>query len=442
MKSFREIFLLVILLLATQGYAGGSEETNKAAIEDAKQAEKYLGIAIRENNQTALNASFQFIDKALSQNRENLQIQQLYYMIGFIMLNQSKNPDIAKKLKSLFPNLYRMNANPAPPSYLDMLMLTEDKEQERIKLLKKAMKENPKYADVYMVLSEDYLKKENYDLAIDTLQRGLKNTGEREVIFHYQLALAYMYQSYYLDEKMLCITDNKSLTKSIIKEAKATLKLNPGITDMYGLLAVSYARLGQNTLAVDAATKSYQKGNSKETLFMYEKALIENGEKEIYFKMLTEGKTSGDLDNLSQAYFMNQDWGKASEIYKKMIDTKDESVYFYTYLKYAITASLSKNDNGKEIKNILETIPGKMIKNIWQKMLVDFYSDKIGEKAFVESADTPCKRTEAYFWLAMKNLIEGTKEKAVEFFQKVLNEKVYSYVEYGASKYYLKDGIK
>jgi hypothetical protein len=42
----------------------------------------------------------------------------------------------------------------------------------------------------------------------------------------------------------------------------------------------------------------------------------------------------------------------------------------------------------------------------------------------------------------MNSLMAKDKEKAKQYFQKVLDEKVYGYVEYIASKYYLKEGIK
>ena len=108
-------------------------------------------------------------------------------------------------------------------------------------------------------------------------------------------------------------------------------------------------------------------------------------------------------------------------------------------MKYAVSSGLAYGEETK--KSILKNIPKDIIKNNWQKSLVNLFLNNINAKTLLKKADNSCKRTETYFWVGMSYL-KSDSRKAIEFFQKVLDEKVYAYVEYAASKYYINEGIK
>ena len=173
-------------------------------------------------------------------------------------------------------------------------------------------------------------------------------------------------KSYFLEKRLLCVVGDRKLISHTIKEAKAALKLYPMSSDMYGLLAKSYERIGQNELALNAAKRLYKLDHTKTALQRYEGYLIGNGAKEEYFKLHEIDKGSGNKDRLVDAYFMNQDWEKAVKIYHQLVESKDESVYFYLYLKYLASSGIVHGKNVFEKR--LQSMPTDMIKNDWQKL--------------------------------------------------------------------------
>ena len=278
------------------------------AIEEAKQAEKQFMQGLKSNDKEVIKNAYELAKQAQKNDVSNLRINQLYYGIGVARVSLFREKNIIDEIKNVFPNLRMANVNVAPPSYLDGLFLDKNETKKKIKLFKKAIDENIKFPKSYFELADNYMKLERYNLAIDILNRGMKNTGLSQLEFHYSLVFAYMSQSYYLEGKLICIANNNTLTKKIIKEAKEVLKFNPNITEMYGMLAKSYERMGRFTLALDAARKNFDKNSSEESLVLYEEFLINDGMKEEYFKRKSKKENSESLINLGNAYFMNQDW--------------------------------------------------------------------------------------------------------------------------------------
>jgi len=317
--------------------------------------------------------------------------------------------------------------------------LDKNETKRKIKLLKKALVENPRFPEAYLVLAENYMDLNRYNLAIDVLQRGLNNTGLDLIQFHFYLVNAYILQSYYLESKSDCAAKDNTLTKNIIKEAKEVLRLNPNVKEMYMHLANGYERLGRRTLALESISKVKENNNTEDNQVIYEEYLLINGAKDRYFNYSKKGITSDSLGNLANAYFYNQEWDKAVNNYKKYIDELETKDNFYAYYSYANVMRLS-GKNSESIK-ILEHLPDEIEINEWKQLLIDVFVNKIDDEVLLQKSDNVCKKTEAYFWIGMKYM-KIDKDKAKQYFQKVLDEKVYSYVEYAASKYYLDEGIK
>jgi tetratricopeptide (TPR) repeat protein len=402
----------------------------------AKLAQQYFKVAIGNKNIFSLNKSYEEANKALDIQPSSLQYKALVFNIGYTKVLLTSDQDIGTKLKKLSPELMAANLNVAPPSFIDAMFVNDDENTKLYNLLKAALKENPKFPTTYTILSTLYKQDKRYNLAIDILKRGLK-LGVDEVTFHYLLTNVYMEKSYYLEDKTKCASNNDKLTKLIIKEAKEVLKLKPEVIEMYRLLALSYERLGLRRLAIHSQKMIYDKLESQDSYDEYLDFLLTNGEKSQFFKKIQTQSTSDY--NMAMAYFANQDWAKSAIYFKKYLNSA-EYVTVYRHILLAVTEG--KSEGRAKMIETLQHLPKEIKVSAWSQKILDYLMQKSSEETLLNGVNTPCKKTEAYFYIALNSLIDNDKSKAKSFFQKVVDEKVYAYVEYMASSYYLKDGLK
>ena len=401
----------------------------------AKLAQEYYKVALLNKNIFSLKKAYEASTKALSLEPQSMQYKGLVYDIGYTILVLTADTKVADKLKVLSPELMAINSKVAPPSFIDALLVDNSNDKELYRLLKSALKENSKFSATYIALAGLYEKDKRYNLAIDTLKRGLK-LGGNEVTYHYLLANTYMDKSSELESKNICASNNDKLSKNMVKEAKEVLKLKPNAYNMYYILALGYERLGKSQLAVHSMKMLYDKQKTKENYDEYLDFLLTNGYKKKFFDMNREKETTNY--NLAMAYYMNQDWEKASSSFKKLFS--EENVGIYRYINFALSEGKLK---GREaMLKAIASIPKDIKTTVWSKKILDYLTQKISREEFLKNVNTPCKKTEAYFYIAFNYFIDNNKQEAKRYFQKVLDLKVYAYVEYRASAYYLKDGLK
>jgi len=432
--------LLLTIILHTNSMAEvqnifNLQNNKNDALVQIKEAFKEYQQYLKNRDIFSIEKAYNKAQKAYQLQPSSLQIDSLFFQIAYSKLMLTKDKTIIPKLKTLFPILYNANQNIASPSYIEAYFTPKSNNNKRLKLFKKALKENSKYPSTYLYLSDEYIAKDRYNLALDILKRGQK-TGLLETEFHYSLAYTYMYKSIYLEDKNGCAADNKKLTKQIIKEAKAVLEKNPDITDMYRLLTSAYKRLGQKRLALYNAKTLYKKLDNNESLNSYALCLIAYNKG---INILKDSKDKIDKYTLIEYYFYQQKWEKVITNLEKYIKDNN-STYIYDYILLA--SSKGKYINKKAMYQIMNNLPSHVKTDNWKNHLIEYFTDKISEDIFLSFADTKCKKTEAYFYIGFRYFIDNNNQKAKEYFQQVLDQKLYSYKEYVASEYFLRDGLK
>ena len=317
----------------------------------------------------------------------------------------------------------------------EILCREDNGSAKRIEFYKKAIKEDPKYGLSYKILSCEYNMSKKYNLAIKTLKNGLEinlYNNKLKARFHFILSLFYNRE---IDANNSCRIYKKSLLKQAIKEARLTLKIDPNMLSVYSMLALNYTALGEEKLALKAnkIIQSIMKDNI-DLQNIYEQILIENGEKDTYLRMVKDGIDSNATKNRLMASIYSQNWKEALK-YQKMIKMKKfQDFFIYAAINYA----LGKKEKAKKI---ILNIPKKAIRTRWKELLRNNYLNKLSDIKLLQLANTPCQKTEANYYIGMKYLANN-KKKAKEYFKKVVDLKVYGYVEYEASKYFLKEGLK
>ena len=411
--------------------------------DDPKSAELHAKIAYQHYSESLKNKNIFSLEKAYEEAQKahklapnNLPIKGLLYDISFSKTMFMKDKGAAQQIKKLFPDLYAANFNVAPPSYIDFLFVSNSKDAQKnqIKLLKSALQENPRFTNSYINLAVNYADLKRYNLATDTLQRGVKIAQDKQkIIFHAMLAEIYMEQSIVLESKNQCTSNDTTLSKKIIKEAKTAIQLDSNLLDMYALLSQTYSRLGQKELALHAAKTYHDKANNTESQYTYESALLEVGKKEKFFKAVNENT---DIFHLAYAAFYDQNWNDTVKYYSKYIkDTKSKNFYRYIMLSLA----KGKKENKNAMQNELKNLPPDIKWTDWKKNLKSHLIGELSEDQLLQLANTKCKKTEALFHIGFIAYIDNDNEKAYRYFQKVLDEKLYAYTEYIASYYFLKE---
>jgi len=393
--------------------------------------------ALETQNKTMAIKAASLMKQALEQNKKDHQLQQTYYVVCATNVITFHHRESIAEAKKLFDVVYRYDKTMPPPSYLEATFLDKNATRQKIDLLKKALRENPYFSDTYIDLGDAFIRLHRFHLARDILKRGMRMTQTDLVRFHYFLLLSYEEESYYAEEQSQCGSTDKTLIKKMIKEAKNVLKLKPDLVEIHMQLATAYERLGQRTLALAAAKKATA-DSSEESRMIYNGFLLGNGKKKQFFQRIKQGEKA-DLILLMEAYFYDQQWKKAAQVYKKYFVTAKGKDLFYKYYWYANSLRLSGKET--EGKNILKNLPAEIKRNSWERLLEQFFFGQVDEEELLQHAKNACQKTEALFWTGMQ-YIHSDHEKAKRYFKKVIDEKVYAYKEYAASRYYLEEGIK
>ncbi len=397
-------------------------------------AQEYFNMSIETNNNYTLRKALEEASLALELEPTDLKIQNIYYIIAYKMLLKSSDKLLLSKLKKLFPTLSEANLNVAPPSYIESLFLKYPSDKKQLyKLLKQALRENSSYPYTYIDLAYCYEKDNKYLFAEDILKRGLKlNIAAKE--FNAYLLEIYFLQSDYIEAHNGCAIQNKDLSKKILYEAKKLLKIDPDNIAAKDALSLIYTRLGRFNMALASSERDYKVHDTIEYKNIYADNLIKLGKKEDFFSQgFHQDKTIRD-DLVALAYFTNENW-QASEVHLKRYIKNNRIENFYKYLFLAeLQAKLGHKE---EAKKTLTSLPKYVKLNQWHKKLKNYFLNKVTEVDLNRSANNACKKTEAYFLIGFKHFINNDTDTAKEFFKKVLDENIFSYVEYSQSQYFL-----
>ena len=425
------IFKFILFATLLSFSVSALEDNSLSADFYIKKANLYFSEASKKNSLQDLKKSYDTLLEASKKYPDNTVIKMLMYDRGLIYIKLKYNQEIANNLKKLYPLALTLNPlGAAPPSFIDSFKYLKNP-KKRAALLKKGLQENRYFIDGYFYLSEIYKQQKQYDMAAAILKMALKYEKDNKNKYLIHKTISSIYLEKFFNDPEQCLSTNKEFLKKIIKELKSRVKLNPKDSDSYKMLSSFYNYLGQNQLAIFNAKKALElEPLSKDTITGYGYTLIMSQKVDKFFKIAK----SQSSDNLTFAYFAIQDWKNAKKYAK--LSLKDNPKYFYSHLKFALSSAMV---DGKEaLKKYLLNLPKDVEVNSWEQSLIDFFTDKISKDELLKRAKNKCQKTEALFYIGFNYLIDGNKEMAKEYFKKVVDLKVYSFVEYTLSKYYLK----
>ena len=431
MKYLILAIVLVISLVAKEDLTIGK------TIEYSKTANELYAEYLQTNNKDKLENAYEIIDELTSKAPDNLGLQGLYYDIARRYISEFQDKKALKKLEDITEKLYKKGLKTIPIEYFKALVIKKENPKKAIEYLKQVIKKERNYTNAYDELVSIYASQKRYEEAISMLKSSINKVDDK-LPLEYDLMLTEF--QYYGD--LASVDDNVSY---IGKE-----KLYKMINELYNLSKNIHKKLAQEKFSLyvleDSSyllgkfNESYQYFLEKKKNNMFEEdeyayKLLFFYKKEKLEEFIKKNKDAVTPRILYLYHFTKKDWEKSYKYAEE--DLKENKDYFYGYWRLALI-SLQIDKNTTRTKEIINSIPKKAFENSWQKRLKEYFLEKISKKDLLKIAnDNIFKLTEAYFIFGMQEMAKGNKELADSYFNKVLELKLYNYVEYTLASFLL-----
>ena len=220
--------------------------------------------------------------------------------------------------------------------------------------------------------------------------------------------------------------DHKSWKNAITYYSKAK-KVDPDNTELRSELAFAYFTLNKLPLGLNEAQSIYRINPTKQTAADLAEAYIINRKFDKSLELLEKiNNLKGDISyiTLAQLYFRSGNWEQSLKYYKKY-DVNDANDYHDIYDSIIASVMSDFNRSSWPAEKYMPLNP----ETPWQEKLVSFWTDKITEKELLNHATDNCKRTEANNYIGIKYYQKNNNKQAAKYFNSVLDQKIYLFIE-------------
>lgn len=381
-----------------------------------------------ENRSKALKTGF----KLLSVQSDLYQVKELLYKLLLSDYLSFSSNEKFTELQLFFTRYNELAfSNLAPPHFVKALThyyQQSANKNEIVAWLKNAIRENPTFKGSYELLAEIYSAQEYRQLALYNYQKAFR-LAPHDLDLGKQLSWAYS-DIIYSDS---CISDMNSHLNTALQHAKEMMKKHPQESEFQFDVASYYQLKGQNRLFLYSAKKLAQ--NDEEYIGLYKDSLLWNGQLKELDLLFSSSKASPEEDFSNKLYssIMKKDWNGLIELKELVALVEQPSVFEISYLgmvlkhRYGDSAAndfFIKNQNRFEV-------------NYWNKTFFQYASGQISADSLLAKAATACEKTEAYFALALNNLLEGRLSEAKLKLETIQSLKISAYYENAVSNYWL-----
>lgn len=391
----------------------------------ASLGEHYYALFKSSNDSKYRDLSIEYNEAYLKVDPHHPKVQRSLYLAYFTKVSKAHSIKDEHRLKALYKMMTPINARRlSPPSLAVYLYLVErqPKVDELIEVLKDAIVEQPKNVHAYIKLAKLYQFKERDKMAMGVLMFASKHNSEYPYL---QAALGDMY--FDRGENKVCTGDQYGDLNSALTAYKKVLKTRPDDADLLSYMARAYFLNGHLRLALQKYKQSYKYANEDMDLLeigsLYSILGKTDKAEEYFLKSEDEVYKNQDLAFL---YFSQEKWKKSLGNFDAFFALKDD--YFYGRLIHSYALGLNNENNNANAQ--LMQFAKKYPLDEWEESLYRFRLGELTPDNLNEQATDACKRTEAYFYQAMQARLNGNFTDYQLFLDKVLQEKIYKFVEY------------
>ena len=424
-------YLLIVLIMLNFTF-GKEKITYSNVIEYSKTAKSLYQVYLFSQNKDKLENAYEIMDELFNRFNNNIGILKLYYEITSEYLRVFHNKKALNNFIKATQELKKNGIKTEPINFYKSLFAKDKNEKEH--LLKSAIKEDKQFIYAYYELATIYEEQNQTKASYDILNNALKNAKEEEKPI-VKVAMVYFMDMYahelYDATKDYNCTNVDKFNKKFYNYANEAYTITGDNKYLIPLIDATQL-LGEFDKAYNYAKEAYEKGAIEVDMYKY--YLLSFLHIKEYEKISNKDNISSKVDYMY--YYLKQDWDNAYKYIKESIK-KEDNKDFYNYLKWTYISML-KYKNMDDANKILNSIDKKLITK-WTQTLKDYLQGKISKDSLLKTASSKCKQSEAYFAIAIKKLSQNSKSEAIKYFKKVVELKIYPYVEYSFSKYYLQN---
>ncbi len=403
-----------------------------------KLADEYRSLWSKDKNTEYEQKAYFYYKKYLKKSPGHIGASVAYYALSS---KASIHYGILRNKEDLF-SIYKdigllKKVNVMPPSFVELIVEIPslngpEGHKKVIKMGKNALKENINFIPTYLVLSEEYDLLGQNALSDLMLKQAQKINPE-----HPKLLKAIAEKATLHLQDTLCSKSYDKTVEDIVNLNKKALHENPKDPDLNYNLSFAYSALGKFQLALFYAKKSV----SIENNFLNATNLIDQYMHSLEFEraekvandLLSEKKYEKDVWSiLGLLYFQGEQWEKAFNAFNKS-KALGKDLTVYNTIRHFLSAKILGDLN--QANTIIKNYPLSPDEAEFEKALLDYYKGNINQEVLLSRSKSVCDETEAKFFIGMQAYADNDIKTAREYFQKVLDLRIYPYYQYNAAKF-------
>jgi tetratricopeptide (TPR) repeat protein len=369
----------------------------------------------------------------------------LYSLLYEKMLGGSSHRELLGELRKMYDGIpEHIRTSVMPPSTMEAVTLlvpsgepgaTIDRGKIEL-LLKNGIRESPRFGNTYFILGVFYRDIKNYDSEIAVLkQAAFMMPDDPEVRKNLSKSIGNKL------ERMECYTTEPSVLDEAIQSMQQALGYAPDDVTVHKGLLRMYEMKGLYDMQLFQARALYKLTGSAADNEFIANAHVNIGSLQeaigVYEAIREKGSTRSSLKRrLGIAYFYQQNLEESAKLLAAY--TRENSRDLYSRISYlTVEDALGNRQKGRDsLRAFMDDRANKF--NDWTQALAYYLLGVKSEQELRDIAHNPCRQTEAYYYLGMDHLHEGDVVLAKDYFNKVIELKVYGFEEYMGASYALK----
>lgn len=397
-------------------------------------------LAAIQLQQYEANKNLYFLNQVITSYSKLLERQPYNYdaILQFYRLNlfkgiATKNYDMAHWQEFYQQQPFLRSIDIAPPVYMELLLAPQDSlsNKDRINILQKTVKANPKFVNGYLGLTAMYAERDKKQLSYFLLETAAKYSPENSDILG--TLNEFRVENIY---DQLCHNEATSNLNKAFEDYKFLTKNQPDNAYYHMQLSTVLRLMGRMRMSSFSAKKAAS--ISAEFQGRYAEAQFWTGNSNTlteYFSTKEIAKL--DINDLYLNIFFNLarlNWQQAADVMDEYITRNDITFYGVIYGAHAYKMLGQEAKAQQSISQGLRKITLKP----WQRHMLDFANQKITSQELMAASENKCQQTEAHFIAGLSEIQAGKMAGFEKAMAEVIKNKIYSFYEYAGAKAMMK----
>lgn len=326
----------------------------------------------------------------------------------------------------------------APPSLVEggvalQKVRNEAEVDQTIRLIRQALKENPRHIGTRLLLADLYAKRDKDALALAMYQQAYQLAPDNPNVLEdygnhlYKSVRAHRCEGGYpqLDTAI-----------GVLKQASAK---KPKDTELHYRLSKLYEMRGRPELALFTAKRlDDTKSDLASREYLAERYAIAGRKTEstqMLRALIAEHPDDAELLNaLAHTHFQFAEWAPARDVLLQYI-AKTDKPSPYAVMLLSITDRMLADQATAD--GHLNSIPAGAFERDWERALVNYLTGELGEHGLAAAAKNTCDQVEAHYFMGFNKWLARDRDGARAQFEKVIALNVPFYFEHRSSQYLL-----